>query len=180
MKHPSLAGSVLLLVAAVMSRSRSRRIHQAKWCPTPLEASHPQAREAAAVVDLILKGQRDAVLTLLREKGTPAFAKSAELEAAVEAQITRLANKGYTIAEFLTGRGADVIVELTGRGEEPSNFVIRFTPDPPHRIEGFAHALEGSRCTRQPRFRSTRSRDLRCAVRSLRESPGLVASRRSR
>lgn len=38
--------------------------------PIPLEASHPRAKEAAAVVDLILKGEREAVLTLLRDKGT--------------------------------------------------------------------------------------------------------------
>ena len=144
MKHVTLAASVLLLVAvsdvpiAVAQSPQGGMVE-----PTPLEASHPRAKEAAAVVDLILKGQREAVLALLRENGTAAFAKSPELETAVEAQIARLANKGYTIAEFLTGRGADVIVELTGKSGEPANLVIRFTPDPPHRIEGFARAMQG-------------------------------------
>ena len=80
---------------------------------------------------------------MLREKGIPTFAKSPQLETTVDAQITRLANKGYTIAEFLTGRGADVIVELTAKSGDPTNVVIRFTPDPPHRIEGFARAMQG-------------------------------------
>jgi hypothetical protein len=31
--------------------------------PTPLEATAPRAKDAAAVVDLILKGEREAVLT---------------------------------------------------------------------------------------------------------------------
>ena len=43
----------------------------------------------------------------------------------------------------MTGRGADVIVELTGKSGEPTNVVIRFTPEAPHRIEGFARAMQG-------------------------------------
>ena len=144
MKHVSLAASVLLLVAVCdVPTAVAQSPQGAMVQPTPLDASDPRAKEAAAVVDLILKGQREAVLTLLREKGTPAFAKSPELATGVEAQITRLANKGYTIAEFSTGRGADVIVELTGKSGEPTNIVIRFTPDAPHRIEGFARAMPG-------------------------------------
>jgi hypothetical protein len=144
MKHVSLAASVLLLVAVCdVPIAVAQSPQGAMVQPTPLDASDPRAKEAAAVVDLILKGQREAVLTLLREKGTAAFAKSPELATGVEAQITRLANKGYTIAEFSTGRGADVIVELTGKSGEPTNVVIRFTPDPPHRIEGFARAMPG-------------------------------------
>ena len=120
MKHVSLVASVLLFVFVSDVQIAVAQSPQGEMVqPTPLEASHPRAKEAAAVVDLILKGQRDAVLTLLREKGTPAFAKSPALETAVEAQITRLADKGYTIAEFLTGRGADVIVELTATSGEP-------------------------------------------------------------
>jgi hypothetical protein len=144
MKTLSLAASVLLLIAvcdvqiAVAQNPQSEMVQ-----PTPLEASHPRAKDAAAVVDLILKGQREAVLTLLREKGTPALAKSPELETMVETQITRLANKGYTVGDFLTGRGADVIVELTAKSGEPTNVVIRFTPDAPHRIEAFARAMQG-------------------------------------
>jgi hypothetical protein len=144
MKHVSLAASVLLLVAVCDVQTAVAQTPQGGMVqPAPLEASHPRAKEAAALVDLILKGQREAVLILLREKGTPAFAKSPELETTVDAQIARLANKGYTIAEFLTGRGADVIVELTGKSGEPTNVVIRFTPDAPHRIEGFARAMQG-------------------------------------
>ncbi len=144
MKHVSLAASLLLLIAMCDVQIAVAQSPQGGMVePTPLDASHPRAKEAAAVVDLILKGQREAVLSLLREKGTPDFAKSAQLETAVEAQITRLANKGYTIAEFLTGRGADVIVELTGNSGEPTNVVIRFTVDMPHRIEGFARAMQG-------------------------------------
>ena len=144
MKNVWFAASVLLLVAVsdvdiAIAQSPQGGMVQ----PTPLEATDPRAKEAAAVVELILKGEREAVLTLLREKGTPAYAKSPELETAVEAQITRLANQGYTIAEFLTGRGADVIVELAGKSGEPTNLVIRFTPEAPHRIEGFARAMPG-------------------------------------
>jgi hypothetical protein len=144
MKHAVLVAGVALLVALCDLHIAVAQSPQGEMVqPAPLEASHARAKEAAAVVDLILTGQREAVLTLLREKGTPAFVKGPEFEAAVDAQITRLANKGYTIAEFLTGRGADVIVELTGKSGEPTNLVIRFTPDSPHRVEGFARAMQG-------------------------------------
>jgi hypothetical protein len=144
MKRVLFGASVVLAVAAAGVQISLAQSPQAQMVqPTPLEASHPRAKEAAAVVDLILKGEREAVLTLLREKGTPAFVKGPELETAVDAQITRLGNKGYTIADFLTGRGADVIVELTGKSGQPANLVIRFTADPPHRIEGFARAMQG-------------------------------------
>ena len=144
MRFVSFAASVLLLVVVSDVNSAIAQSPQGGMVqPTPLEANDPRAKEAAAVVELILNGQREALLTLLREKGTPALAKSTELETTVDAQITRLANKGFTIAEFMTGRGADVIVELTAKSGAPGNIVIRFTPDPPHRIEGFARAMQG-------------------------------------
>jgi hypothetical protein len=111
--------------------------------PSPLEAEHPRAKQAAALVALILKGDRAAVLNSMKAEGTAALAKNPELESVVDAQIARLANKGYAIAEFMTGRGADVIVELTATGAEPTNIVIRFTADAPHKFEGFARAMPG-------------------------------------
>lgn len=143
MKRVCLIAGVFLLAAVWAGPTVAAQGAQGGMVePTPLEASDPRAKEAATVVNLILKGERDAVLTLLREKGTPSFAKSPELQTLVEAQIARLANKGYTVAEFLTGRGADVIVELTAAKGEPTNLVIRFTADSPHRIEGFARAMQ--------------------------------------
>lgn len=110
--------------------------------PTPLAADDPRAERAAAVVKGILAGEREKVVEMLKAEGTPAFAESANLESLVDAQIARLGKKGYTIADFMTGRGADVIVELSGSGDD-TNLVIRFTPEVPHRIEGFAVATMG-------------------------------------
>jgi hypothetical protein len=61
MKHLSLAASVLLLVVVcdvqiAVAQSPQREMVQ----PTPLEASDPRAKEAAAGVVLILKGEREA------------------------------------------------------------------------------------------------------------------------
>jgi hypothetical protein len=137
------AGVLSLCVVGPVDRAAAQAPQGGMVQPEPLEASHPRAREASAVVELILKGDRDAVLKRLRDNGTPAFARSPELETVVDAQIARLANRGYTIAEFMTGRGADVIVELTGKSGQPDNLVIRFTADAPHRIEGFARAMPG-------------------------------------
>jgi hypothetical protein len=109
--------------------------------PTPLESDHPRATQAAALVEQLLAGNRDAVLKILRTEGTAEVAKSAEIETIVDTQIARLAHKGYKMSQFMTGRGADVIVELVGAAVEDTNIVIRFTPDEPHRIEGFAQAM---------------------------------------
>ena len=109
--------------------------------PTPLERDHPRARQAAALVSQLLAGNRAAVLKILQTEGTEAVAADPEIETVVDSQITRLADKGYTIDEFMTGRGADVIVQLTGANLEDTNIVIRFTTDEPHRIEGFAQAM---------------------------------------
>jgi hypothetical protein len=111
--------------------------------PTPLESDHPRARQAAALVTELLAGDRDAVIKIMRTEGTPALAKNPELETMVDTQITRLANKGYKIDRFMTGRGADVIVELVGANLADTNIVIRFTPETPHLIEGFAQAMAG-------------------------------------
>lgn len=110
--------------------------------PTPLESDHPRAKQAAALVEQLLAGKRDAVLQILRAEGTPEVAKSADIETTVDAQVARLAHKGYKIDQFMTGRGADVIVELVGAQLQDTNIVIRFTPDAPHRIEGFAQAMQ--------------------------------------
>jgi hypothetical protein len=109
--------------------------------PTPLESDHPRAKQAAALVSQLLAGNRAAVLEILQAEGTEAVAGKAEIEPVVDSQIARLAHKGYKIDEFMTGRGADVIVQLTGANLEDTNIVIRFTADEPHRIEGFAQAM---------------------------------------
>lgn len=109
--------------------------------PTPLEPDHPRARQAAALVTQLLAGNRGAVLKILQAEGTEAVTGNAEIGTVVDSQIARLAHKGYTIDEFMTGRGADVIVQLTGADVEDTNIVIRFTADEPHRIEGFAQAM---------------------------------------
>jgi hypothetical protein len=109
--------------------------------PSPLDSDHPRARQAAALVTQLLAGDRGAVLKILQAEGTEAVTGNAKIEAVVDSQIARLAHKGYTIDEFMTARGADVIVQLTGANREDTNIVIRFTADEPHRIEGFAQAM---------------------------------------
>lgn len=109
--------------------------------PEPLEATHPRAKQAAALVALLLEGQRAAVLEMLAAQGTPGLATNPQTLKTVDAELARLAKQGYTIAEFLTGRGTDVVVELSSQGAKPTNIVIRFTTDEPHRIAGFARAM---------------------------------------
>ena len=110
--------------------------------PGPMAADHPLAKQAAALVDQILAGNRDAVIAAMKKDGTAEWAASPMLEAQVDRHIERVAKKGYKIEGFNTGRGADVIVRLTG-GPEPTNVVVRFSAAAPHKLEGLAQARPG-------------------------------------
>ena len=110
--------------------------------PGPMAADHPRAKQAAAIVEQILAGNRDAVIATMKKEGTPEWAASPMLEAQVDRHIERVAKKGYKISDFNTGRGADVIVRLTG-GPEDTNVVVRFSAGTPHKLEGLAQARPG-------------------------------------
>jgi hypothetical protein len=135
------AAALACVAALPMASSAASQPQGGMVEPTPLETDHPRAKQAAALVEQLLAGNRDAVLEILRTEGTAEVARSAAIETTVDTQIARLAHKGYKIDQFMTGRGADVIVELAGANVEDTNIVIRFTPDEPHRIEGFAQAM---------------------------------------
>ena len=111
--------------------------------PEPLPADHPRAKQAAAVVMLLLDGNRAAVIKVLRTEGTPEFVTGPDFEGIVDKQLGEIGKKGYAIGEFQTGLGADVVVELTSSSTGKLLFVVRFTMQPPHRIEGFARAVMG-------------------------------------
>ena len=108
--------------------------------PEPIASDDPRARSARAVVEVILRGDRAAVAKLLRSEAAPSFVSGADFEAAIDSQIARLAGKGYGIGQLMTGRGADVLVELESATAEATNIVVRFTTEAPHRVEGFTVA----------------------------------------
>ena len=137
----SLAALIAVTTPALSCTMHAQAPQGGPVQPEPLDASDPRAKRAASVVTLILSGDRAAVIKALEAEGTPGLSTSSQTEATVDAEIARLANKGYRIAEFMTGRGADVIVELDTKGAEPTNIVIRFTPEEPHKIAGFARAM---------------------------------------
>jgi hypothetical protein len=130
--------AVLPLVPSAAAQPQANMVQ-----PTPLEADHPRAKLAAALVEHLIAGNREAALEILRTQGTPQVIESPTIEASLDTQIARLANKGYKIDQFMTGRGADVIVQLVSTKGEDTNIVIRLTTDEPHRIEGFAQAMAG-------------------------------------
>ena len=54
---------------------------------------------------LILAGDKDAAVALVRKEADPAYAKSDKLVTDVEAQIKRLSTAKYSVSEFQTGLG---------------------------------------------------------------------------
>ena len=106
--------------------------------PKPLAATDPLAVRASALVKLILAGDKDAAVSLLKKEADPVYAKSDKLVTDVEAQIKRLSTAKYSISEFQTGLGADVMVMLTGDKGQEENIVIRFNEA--KNMTGFASA----------------------------------------
>lgn len=106
--------------------------------PTPMDASHPNARRAAAVVERILAGDREGTVRLLRQEGDPGWV-AGPMEQGVDRQIARLAPAGkWRIDRFeAAGIAADVIVHLAA-GTERNALAIRMDAAPPHRMMGFA------------------------------------------
>jgi hypothetical protein len=133
---------IVLALAAVVSPASCTVFAQQPQMvqPEPLMPNDPRAKPARTLVNLILKGDRAAVVQALQADGTPSFVKGPEFDAAVDAQIARLANKGYAVVDMMTGRGADVLIQLESDKAEPANLVIRYTTEEPHRIEGFTQA----------------------------------------
>lgn len=111
---------------------------------TPMDASHPNARRAAAVVERLAAGDRAGAVTLLRQEGDPGWV-SGRMEAQVDAQLERLAPAGrWKIAGFESSDvGADVVVQLAD-GAASNALVLRMQAAPPHRITGFAVMGGGS------------------------------------
>jgi len=106
--------------------------------PKPLAATDPLAVRASALVKLILVGDKDAAVALVRKEADPAYGKSDKLVTDVEAQIKRLSTAKYSISDFQTGLASDVVVLLTGDKGEEENIVIRFNDT--KRMTGFANA----------------------------------------
>jgi hypothetical protein len=105
--------------------------------PKPLAATDPQAVRASALVKHILAGEKDAAVALLQKEADPVYAKSDKLVTDVEAHIKRLSTAKYSISDFQTGLGSDVVVLLTGEKGLEENIVIRFNEA--KRMTGFAN-----------------------------------------
>lgn len=137
----TLTAACALVLAA--STHTSAAPQAGPFTPKPMAADHPLAKRAAALVELILTGNRDAVIAAMKKDGTEQLAANPNLEKMIDSQIERLAKKGYKISEFATGLGADVVVSVKGdAGEE--GVVIRFSATEPHKFTGFARLTGGA------------------------------------
>jgi hypothetical protein len=125
--------ALALLIPAAAQAERQQNVTL-----TPLDASHPDARRAAAVVEALAAGDRARAVTLLRQEGDPAWV-AGRMETQVDVQIQRLAPAGrWKIAGFESSdAGADVVVQLAD-GDASNALVVRMLGETPHRITGFA------------------------------------------
>ena len=126
----AMVGCVLVAGAA----SASAQVHRVE--PTPLAASDPLAQRAAGIVKALIAGNKPEAIKKLKEESDESFVKSKDFEASVDKQIARLTKATYTIRDFETGLGADVVVHLQTASGEDANIVIRFNDA--KRVVGFA------------------------------------------
>lgn len=129
----TLAGGLSATASAQDLVANGQRVE-----PKPIAATDPLAVRSASLVKHILAGEKDAAVALLRKEADETYAKSDKLVADVEAQIKRLSTAKYTISDYQTGLGNDVMVLLrTDKGEQ-GNIVIRFNDA--KKMTGFAYA----------------------------------------
>ena len=132
-----LATSLLLLAAAgtaTAAQQVMRRVEQ----PTPIDASDPIAIRSAAIVKLILAGDKEAATALLGKEADAAYVSSGKLESDLDAQIKRLSSGKYTVSGFDQAFGADVLVHLKNDRGDDANIVVRYNGD--KKVTGFAQA----------------------------------------
>jgi hypothetical protein len=105
--------------------------------PTPLDAADPSARTAGRLVELLLAGDRAAVVEHLRAEAVPGYVASERMEAEVRSFLALLAAPGLAIQGYLRGPGADVMVRVASAAARPETVVaVRLEEEPPHRITG--------------------------------------------
>lgn len=132
----------ITLTLAICLTASSALAQQARVSPTPLEASDPQAKRAAALVTQMLAADKAAALKTLRAEADPSFLKNPNMEQTLDRQMARLGKAKYTISRFERGLGDDVVVHLEAKDAEPTNIVIRFNEA--KKISGFAQVqIEG-------------------------------------
>jgi hypothetical protein len=137
-------GSLTLLTvavcgAAVVPAAPPVRQGQAVQ-PGPMPADHPLARRAAAVVEHIVAGNRDAAISTMKKEGTAKLAASPSLELQVDRYIELLAKKGYTISKFNAGQSSNVIVWLAGESGEVTVEIL-FSAEAPYKLLGLGRVM---------------------------------------
>ena len=104
--------------------------------PKPLSETDPQAQRAGAIVKAMIAGDKAEAIKKLKAESDESFVNGKDFEANVDKHIARLTKAKYTIRDFQTGLGADVIVNLQTASGEEANIVIRFNDA--KRVVGFA------------------------------------------
>jgi hypothetical protein len=126
--------AITLAPFTVASAQQIRRIEE----PKPLEATDPRAVKSGSIVKHILTAERESAIAALRKEADETYAKDANIEKDVDAQIKRLSAGKYRISSYEEGFGTDVVVFLTNDKGEEANLVVRFNAD--RKITGFAMA----------------------------------------
>ena len=129
----ALCGAAAVLASPVAQQSQAVK-------PGPMPADHPVARRAAAVVEQIVAGNRDAAIAALKKEGTAELAASPNLERQVDGHMKLLAKKGYTISEFKAGQSRNVVVRLAGESGEVTVEIL-FSADAPHLLRGLGRVV---------------------------------------
>jgi hypothetical protein len=129
----ALCGAAAVLASPAVQQGRAVQ-------PGPMPADHPVARRAAAVVEQIVAGNRDAAIAAMKKEGTAELAASHSLEPQVDGYIQLLAKKGYKISEFNAGQSGNVIVRLAGESGDVTVEIL-FSAEAPHRLQGLGRLM---------------------------------------
>ena len=139
MRRIALALAVLLAPLALPTTAAAQEERRQVVNPEPLAADAPTAKQALALLELLLAGDQAKAESFLKEHGAASLAGSADLAARVTEAIQTLKTGPRVVVGqdgFAAQGGVGVGVRLadTASGEPTRALVLRMESGAPHRI----------------------------------------------
>lgn len=99
---------------------------------TPMSPSDPGAIRATALVELMIRGDQDEIVSFLTEHVASDHLERVTAE--VRPVVAPLAAGGFRVRDVVRGPEGDLVVRLVGAGSQPELVVVRVGEPPLHRI----------------------------------------------
>ena len=141
MSRLALALALVVAPLALPAVARAQDAVQQVVQPEPLAADAPTAKQALALVELLLAGDRGKVDAFLKANGAESFTTSADYAPTLDGLLAELKQGARVVVGqdgFTARRGTGVGVRLaqSAGGETERGVIVQLEPSAPHRVLG--------------------------------------------